>query len=189
VLFIFPRVYHGFAGLLLVPHLVLAVIISHFFGGNPHSPSQAVLCATYAVYTIGYCLVFLVIYVILLEAYLLRQVLHHLDDATNKITGEQPDSKLVLEDIGRAIGELETRRRKHFLLQPGDLNLTDAPHLLAAKAMSKPSQAGPVKKILAKFESKIRTHKNQTQSTVLLSGLKKDAVSIVATNENPPAGQ
>jgi hypothetical protein len=38
------------------------------------------------------------------------------------LTGEKPDSRQALEKMGRAIAEVETRRRKHWLLKALDLS-------------------------------------------------------------------
>src|SRR5580692_8101362 len=117
VFLIHPRVYHGALGVAYLPSLVLAVIISHF-SGNGHSPPNSIGWISFAVYTIFYILLFLFIYVIVLELYLLRGVLHYLDDAKMELNPEKPDSRKALEKIGQAIAEVEARRRRHFLLKP-----------------------------------------------------------------------
>lgn len=165
-------------GILYFPAILLSVIFS---GG--HSPSAVAGWSSFIIYTLFYWVVFLVVYVLLLEIYLLRQILHHLDDAKHNLISEQADSKMALEKIGHAIAELETRRRKHFLLQPIDLDLSEAPHLLAAKAISRAGKTRPVSGILRKLEAKIRTEKSPLQAAIILSDLRKEAETIAAGNQ------
>lgn len=185
----FPRLYHGIIGWLYFPTIVLAVAISHFFGGNPHSPSNTVGWSSFAVYTIFYWIVFLIVYVILLEIYLLRRVLRHLEDAKQILASDKPDSKKSLERIGQAIAELEARRRKHFLLKK--LDLPDLPksqyHLLAAHAIAKEGKSRPVKALLKKLQSKVAAQTNPQRAAILLARLKEDANTLVS--QPPDTGE
>lgn len=184
---IFPKIYHGAVGWFYFPSVALAVIASKLFGGNPHSPSNALGWSTFAVYTIFYWAVFLVVYVIVLEFYLLRRVLHHLDDVKQNLTSDKPDSRKALDRIGQAIVELEAGRKKHFLLKP--LGLPEFPadqrHLLAAHAMSTAGQIGPVKTLLKKLKVKLTTETSVDQAAVLLGKLKGDARTLISENSGP----
>lgn len=182
---VFPKIYHGAVGWLYFPSLALAVIVSDLFGGNPHSPSNMVGWSTFAVYTVFYWAMFLVVYVILLEIYLLRRVLHHLEDAKNDLVTDRPDSKKALEKMGQAIVELEAVRRHHLLLKPLDLPEfpTGQRHLLAAHVISKNGDAGPVKALLKKLKVKLAAETSPEKAAVLLGKFKGDASASISEYE------
>ena len=180
---IFPRIYHGTFGWSYAPAIALSVVLSHFFGGNPHSPSASVGWSSFAVYTIFYWVVFLIIYVLLLEFYLLRKVLRHLDDVKQNLASDKPDSRQALEKIGRAIAEVEARRRRHFLLQKLDLpDLNEAPHLLAARAIAGAGKTQPVKRLLKKLNARLKTEMGSTKAALLMTKLQEDARTIAPQN-------
>jgi hypothetical protein len=177
---IFPRIYHGAIGWAYFPAIALSVLFSRVFGGNPHSPSAITGWSAFAVYTIIYWVVFLIIYVLLLEFYLLRKVLHHLDDAKQHLTADKPDSRQALEKIGWAVAELEGRRRRHFLLQPLDLpDLNEAPHLLAARAITGSGKTRPVKGLLKKLNARLATDIGSVKAGVILTGLRENARNLI----------
>lgn len=180
---LFPKIYHGsLVGWYYLPTVVLAVIISHLSGGNPQSPSNPVGWSAFGVYTIFYWAVFLVVYVILLEFYLLRRVMHQLDDVKQNLASDRPDSRLAFDKIGQAITELEARRRRHFLLKPLDLPdfPSDQRHVLAAHAISRSANAGPVKAILKKLRKKLAAQTNPETAAALLGKLKGDATRLAS---------
>jgi hypothetical protein len=121
---------------------------------------------------------FVASYAILLEFYLLRQVFHHLDRVKNKLTLDASDSNDALEEFGRAIVELESRRRYHsVLLKRLELpeSLSENNRLVAAHAVVHLDSKPPVKRLLNKLSSKITTDSNRTNATVLLAKLQRDA--------------
>jgi hypothetical protein len=185
LLWFIPRLNHALDWLNF-PALALAVIWSHFTGGNPHSPSNLVGWSAFAVYTIAYLLVLLILYATLWEIYLLHGVLHHLDDAKQNLTSEKPDSTQALANLGQAVAELEARRRRHFLLQ--HLDLPDFPpdqrHLLGAHAITRAGQTGPVKRLLKKLRSKLAAQTSPLQADALLTKLKNDARDLAS--QPPP---
>jgi hypothetical protein len=178
----YPRIHHGALGFFYWPVIVISVTISHFTG-NGHSPSEFVGWASFGVYTILYWVIFLIVYVVLLEFYLLQQVLHHLDDAKRHLTADQPDPKAALERIGNAMAETESRRRKHFLLKPDDsIDLNEAPHLMAARAITRPKQSRLVTKLMARLQTRLSVGSSPTRARVHLADLRKSAENIVAGN-------
>ena len=181
VFLVFPRIHHGIIGWLYLPSIALSVTIAHFFGGNGHSPSELVGWSSFAVYTVFDLVLALVIYVISLEIYLVRQALHHLDDAKNQLAPEKVDAKAALEKIGQAIVEVETRRRTHFLLQSNNsIDLNEPHHLLAARAIAGDKQPKLVKKLLAKLKSRLATSTGALQAHAKLLDLQKDAETFVS---------
>ena len=176
---VFPRIYHGSIGWAYFPSIAISVVLSHIFGGNPHSPSAAAGWSAFAVYTIFYWVVFLIIYVLLLEYYLLRKVLDHLEEAKQHLKADKPDTRHALEHIGRAVAELETRRRRHFLLQQLDLpDLNEAPHLLAARAITRSGKTPPVKRLLKKLNKRLASEIGSTKAAVAMAKLREDARAI-----------
>jgi len=180
---IFPRIYHGSIGWAYFPVIVISVALSHFFGGNPHSPSAITGWSSFAIYTIFYWVVFLILYVLLLEFYLLRKVLDHLDEAKQHLKADKPDTRHALEHIGRALAELEARRRRHFLLQPLDLpDLNEAPHLLAARAITNAGDTRTVKRVLKKLNQRLAREVGSTKAAVAMAKLREDARAIAPQN-------
>jgi hypothetical protein len=185
---IFPRIYHGSIGWVYFPSVALSVVWSHIFGGNPHSPSAVTGWSSFAVYTIFYWVVFLIIYVLLLEFYLLRKILDHLDEAKQHLKADKPDTRHALEHIGQGLAELEARRRRHFLLQPLDLpDLKEAPHLLAARAITRSEKTRPVKHLLKKLNKRLAREIGSTQAAVAMAKLREDA-RIIAPQDLPKGG-
>ena len=175
----FPRIYHGSIGWAYFPSLAISVVLSHLFGGNPHSPSAVTGWSSFAIYTIFYWVVFLIIYVLLLEYYLLRKVLDHIDDAKEHLKADKPDTRHALEHIGQGLAELEARRRRHFLLQPLDLpDLKEAPHLLAARAITRSSKTRAVKRLLKKLNKRLAREIGSTKAAVAMAKLREDAHNI-----------
>ena len=163
--------------------------LEHIFGGNPHSPSAVTGWSCFTAYTLFYWVLVLIIYALLLEFYLLRKVLHHLDDAKQYLTGEKPDTRQALEKIGRAIAEVETRRRKHWLLKPLDLpDLNEAPHLLAARAIAGSSKTRPVKKLLIKLNARLASEMGSTKAAVTMAELREDARNLTTQNITKNSG-
>ena len=184
VFFFFPRIYHGPLGVYYLPSLVLAVFISHFTT-DQHFPPEYIGWISFAVYTIFYFVIFLLIYVLILEIYILRKVLHYLDDAKEDLDPDQADSQKALEKIGSAIIEAEAQRRRHFLLKPVDaIDLKKAPHLLAAESITASNQPPFIRKLLKKLQSRLSTGSTPIQASVKMSNLKKDATALLSKKPN-----
>ena len=80
-----------------------------------------------------------------------------------------------MEKIGRALAELEARRR-HFLLQPLDLpDLNEAPHLLAARAITGSGKTRPVKRLLKELNARLASEMGSTKATAVMAKLREDA--------------
>jgi hypothetical protein len=91
------------------------------------------------------------------------------------------DPKKALEKIGQALAELEAIRRKHFLLKSTDLlDLSEAPHLLAVRAITEAGELHPVKGLLKKLGSKLTADIGSTKATFLMAKLQEDAKAIVS---------
>jgi hypothetical protein len=179
-LLIFPRIYHGAFGWVYAPALALSVAFEHYFGSNPHSPSAVAGWSTFVANTIFYTAILCISYVIILEILLLRKVLDHVEDAKEHLKADKPDTRHALEHLGTALAELEGRRRRHFLLQPLDLpDLKEAPHLLAARAITRSGRTRPVKRMLKKLNKRLAREVGSTQAAVAMAKLREDARALV----------
>jgi hypothetical protein len=193
----------GALGLFYFPYVLLSVLVASITSNNGHSPSAGVGWSCFVVYTIMYWGIFLAVYALLLELYLLRQVcrLRHLDDAAQCLASEKPDSKMALGKIGEAIKELETRRRKHNVLlkkidaldflvagaaaqgAPGEPGLprpdaqaaSQEPHRRAARAIVDTRSEPPVKRLLKKFRTKLEGRIGSQRAGACMAQLQKDA--------------
>jgi hypothetical protein len=184
IFWLFPHVYyHGVIHGLYVPSVVAALLSHYVATGNAHWTPNWVGNSAFAVYTICYLLIFLIVYAIVLEIYILHGVVDRLEDAKKALDPDKPDSKAVLEKIGQAIAEAEIRRRKHFLLRPNEsIDLSEAPHLLAARAMTQGKQPRPVKRLFKNFQSVLAVTMTPTQASLKVSKLKEDAQALLATD-------
>ncbi|HXC36007.1 MAG TPA: hypothetical protein VNV43_09050 [Candidatus Acidoferrales bacterium] len=178
----FPHVYyHGVFHWLYVPSVIIALLSHYLVTGNAHWTPNWVGNSAFAVYTIFYLLIFLIVYAIVLEIYILHGVVDRLEDAKKELDPDKPDSKAVLEKIGQAIAEAETRRRKHFLLRPNNaIDLSEAPHLLAARALTQGKQPRPIKRLFRRFRSVLAVTMIPAQSSLKVSKLKEDAQALLA---------
>lgn len=177
----FPHIYyHGVFHWLYVPSVIIALLCHYLVTGNAHWTPNWVGNSAFVLYTISYLLIFLIIYAIVLEIYILRGVLHHLEDAKQELSPDKPDSKAALDKLGQAIAEAEARRRKHFLLRRNEaIDLSEPPHILAARALTQAKQPRPIKRLFRKFQSKLATGTTATQASLKLSNLRQDAQTLL----------
>ena len=166
-------------GLFYFPSILLSVI----FSGGDHSPSALSSWSSFLIYTLFYWAILLIVYASLLEIYLRSKVLHHLEDAKRHMTSGEPSSNLTLEKIGFAIREVETNRRKHFLLKNMDnIDLTLAPNVIAAHAISGDKEVGPIKNLLKHLEAKLLPEVGSEKVTKLMAKLHQDADHFASRN-------
>jgi hypothetical protein len=178
-LWFFPHIYHGAFGWVYAPALALSVVFEHYFGGNPHSPSAVTGWSTFAANTIFYTSIFCISYAVVLEFYLLRKVLDHVEDAKEHLKSDKPDTRHALEHLGTALAQLEARRRRHFLLQPLELpDLNEAPHLLAARAITRSGKTRPVKRLLKKLNKRLAREIGSTNAAFAMAKLREEARTI-----------
>lgn len=178
--FVFPNLHRPDAvGIFYFPAILLAVILS----GGSHSPPVAAGMAAFIAYTLSYWAAFLIIYALLWEIYLLRQVAHHLEGAEADLRHGEAHSQLYLRRLGIAIADLENRRRKHFLLSPiKELDLSMAPHLLAANAIVKAGDHRAVRTLLRRYEGVITGIKGRDAAKSMMRKLTDDAQTMVNPN-------
>jgi hypothetical protein len=172
---LFPGLTHfDTLGLFYFPAIFLSIV----FSGGAHSPSLFAGWSSFLVYTLFYWALLLIGYVLLLEFMLLRQVLHHVESCAQQLCSATPDSKLALEKLGLALAEVETKRRKHFLLQNLDLpDLGVSPHLLAARALSTLAGVRPVTGLMKHLRKQLGKNVGAEQAAEIIAQLIKSTES------------
>ncbi len=177
-LFMIPAVKHSsVAGFVYFPSILLTVILS----GGVHSPSAAAGWASFLTYTLIYLVAFLVLYAFLLELYLLRSAFEHIDEVQHGLIQGQASSTDNLDRLGRAIVDLETRRRRHFLLEDmSGLDLKEPPHLLAAHALAEAKRRAPIKRLVARLQSRVTAEAGHDAAVKAIARLEQDGRALAA---------
>jgi hypothetical protein len=169
-------------GIFYFPAIVLAVILSGF----SRSPSEVAAWSSFIVYTVFYWLLFLVLYAILLEYYLLTKSAPHLRRTRHLLATEglvrapqHVSAGPALEGIGQAVREVETRRRGHFLLGSiPAVDLSEDERHLGARALVSLGNYRPVKGVLRRFRRELEQELGKTEAARFLQGLHEEARRI-----------
>lgn len=105
-----------------------AILMSVALSGHTHSPGPASVWSASIAYTLLYLLVFVITYAIILEIYLLRSsVSRMIKTGVFDADPQGIDPRSAFESVGRTVHELETRRRRHWVLDARpDVNLSEA---------------------------------------------------------------
>jgi hypothetical protein len=158
------------------PAIYLAVAIS---GGSHALPDYAIWIGLVS-YSLLYLLVFIVVYAVLLETYIVRGSLPLIDAAKKELVNEHPNMNKVLEHIGHAINEIESRRRSHYVLEASeDIDLSSPHHLLASDSLGigvEHTQNRVVKAIVSHLKRRLGQHGMDADKTEnLVSAVLKHA--------------
>jgi hypothetical protein len=163
-----------------------AIILSVLFSGRSHSPGAVAEWSSFIVYTLLYLVIFLILYALLLEFYLLRRGLANLHEFDAKERLEDSPSQSTLEEIGRAIHDVESTRRKHWLLDnTTSIDLSESPDLVGARALEGSAASGPAKGVLKEFRKRLVMQKGGAAAEAALAKLKLDANMRVAKESKP----
>lgn len=111
-------------GIAYFPAILLSVVLS----GHTHSPGPVPVWSASIAYTLLYLLVFVITYAIILEIYLLRSsVSRMIKSGVFDADPQRVDPRAAFESVGRTVHELETRRRRHWVLDARpEVNLSEA---------------------------------------------------------------
>jgi hypothetical protein len=167
-------------GIIYFPAILLSVILSG------RSPSIGALAewSSFIVYTLFYLITFIIIYALLLEAFLLRRGLSRLHKTyeLERADSSQP----AFEALGRAIHDIESSRRTHWVLDDSkSINLTESPDLLGARALEGSVAEGPAKGLVKKLKSKLVKERGLTEAEAVMTKLKTDAVAHLGRQSRP----
>lgn len=123
-------------GLLHLPAIFLAVVLSDRIYGPSHTPDEKVGWSAFVAYAVLYCLVFVIVYAIALEFYLLRGEMAKLPALAGGEGGRDGDPEAVLHHLGQAVARVEQRRRRHWVLDDlSDLDLEAPAASIASQAL------------------------------------------------------
>ena len=163
----------GFAGMLYFPAILLAVALS---GRGMHAPAATAMWTGAVLWSLLYWALVLVIYVLFLELYLLRQARGDLRAEPDAALAEASVSARNLHHLGRALGRLEQRRRSHWLLAeiPG-LDLRWSAQRLAAEAISHAGEQRAVQHLLNNFEQVLRERDGADSAAAAMRALHAEA--------------
>lgn len=155
-------------GIFYFPSIYLSVALS----GNAHSPSPSAAWISFVSYTMFYWALFIVIYALLLEFYLVRRSLRHLDGTLPLLGGSQQDSGIALDGIGRAIAEVEAGRRRSWFLNPSkNIDLSQAPAALARNAIATSPDERAVKGVINHLHGRLTSRIGKERAEGVMSSL------------------
>jgi hypothetical protein len=161
-----------------LPALILAVLLS----GHRHTPTMLAGWSGFIVFTLTYWIIFLIIYTLALELYLLRKSYRNVENALGDLrTDDSAGNSSAIEHIGRAVVDLETRRRRHFLLQKIDsVDLSEPPILVGARALEETTSVRPMKKLVRHLQARLIAERGAGAAAKKMTELRMAA-------RNPPS--
>ena len=158
------------------PALMLSVILS----ANSHLPGPVALWVAYSVYTLAWWIVLVVLYAMILEAYIIHRELRRLDLAPKQGV---VDSDAALRSVSDAVHAIERRRRGHwFLLAPsGLLNPgSDKPEMALAHLTANYGRDRTTTKVLDRIHKKFGPGVLNDQFRQRAHQLRLNAIQTVA---------
>jgi hypothetical protein len=122
-------------GIFYFPAILLSVALSG------HSPGTASVWTSSIAYTLLYLCVIVIVYALLLEIYVLRSALSRIAKNVDvEAASETLDARRVFESVGQGLQDVETRRRKHWVLAARPYADLSEPHVVQG---AKPFAVGP----------------------------------------------
>jgi hypothetical protein len=174
IFFFFPSIFHSDTSIDL--HLPMGWLMALLSWGD-HSPSVAVIIASYIIYTVFYWLVFVIIYAIILDFYLAfdSKASLHLESSKEQLMEKEFNNEEALNSFGAAVRELETRRRHHFLLKHLDFDdlENESNQSIAIKSLSEMAERGPIKRLQKHLKNKLEKEVGLEQAEHFMSNLNK----------------
>jgi hypothetical protein len=153
-----------------------AILLSVIFSGMSREIGATAEWSASIVYALFYVVIFIVIYALLLEAYLLRSSLRLWREraAVDRVDDAAPQS--TFENLGEAIAAVEARRRTHWVLSNTDsIDLNESPDVLGARALEGSLAAGPAKGVLKHLKSTLQERHGASEAEGVFAQLKADA--------------
>jgi hypothetical protein len=162
-------------GIFYVPAIALSFILM----GGGHSPTPVAGWTAFIVYTLLYLAVFIVIYVFVLEWYLLTRTLA--GSQADRLSGakEVSSESASLSDVGWAMQRIESRRRGHFLLKADEsIDMKEDPAVTAARALTSAEPRKSVARVIGRLaKGKVKGILAKPESG-LLARLRKEAADM-----------
>jgi hypothetical protein len=158
-----------------VPAILLTAVLS----SDIHSPSGIAGWTAFAGNTLFFGVVFVVLYAFLSEFALMRRAKVSVGRHVFALRAGDGDSGSYLEAFGRAVAELEAKRRKRFLLQGIDaIDLSQSPAKVGAQAIALSHKKRPIKKLLKRFESEVARSEGADKAASIMQEMQQRAQMI-----------
>jgi hypothetical protein len=166
-------------GIIYFPAILLSVILSC----RTREIGAVAEWSAFIVYTLFYLVVFLIVYVMLLEWFLLRRGVGHFDKTHHLQRLDDSSSQSTFESVGRAIHDVETKRRTHWLLNNTEsIDLSESPDVLGARAISGCAIDGPAKGLLKELNARLVKELGPAAAKAEMIKLKADAELLIVNN-------
>ena len=151
-----------------------SILLSVLFSWDLHSPSQLSIVSSFVIYTLFYWLILLIIYAVIIEAYLFFRHEHHLDDLVHlfEYDGLSDHDQEVDNKISRFILDLEKNRRKHWVLQNyDDMDLTLDPQSFYTNLAKDNKHKKLIEKVLNKLSKKLQKKLGRERAEQIINQL------------------
>ena len=168
-------------GVVYFPAILLSVILS----GRSREIGAVAEWSAFLVYTLFYLVMFLVIYVLLLEWFLLRRGIADFHQTFDHERTEEAPSQAAFESLGRAIHDVESRRRGHWLLDDTrSIDLSESPDMLGARALEGSAAEGPAKGLLKEVKDRLAKERGAAAADAIVAKWKGDAAAHLQRKAN-----
>jgi hypothetical protein len=158
------------------PALLLAVALS----GDAHSPTAYAAWLSFGIYTLLYCAVVMVVYVIVREWYMVRQsrcVIKEFVERLPTTYRRNLNSRTIdshLDCLGRAITQIEGKRRKCIFLENMDcVDLKSSPKDIATQFLSSGKKHRVSVNLLKYLEKDVAKNSNDEYARKLMEKIKE----------------
>ena len=168
-------------GIAYFPAILLSVALSR----HSHSPGPASVWSAAIVYTVLYLLVFVILYAILLEIYLLRSSVEHVfKSGVLDADPRELDAQAVFTRVGQAARDLEERRRRHWVLDARpEMDLSEAHTSRGAKAFAGQSKHKTEQALLRALNTRLRKRSGGAVASQMMRRLTEQAAAVSRVQE------
>jgi hypothetical protein len=161
-----------------------AILATFLLSGGSHSPSELSGWSSFVVVALVYWGLILIGWALFAEFRIFRKAFRTLEVSRQGLRAEPDTARTRLEDLGRIVVQVETARRRHILLHNADaLDLTGAPHLVAARALVDQGGDPLVRKALGRFAKVLTARLGQEDSALAMRELHAEAERVLGAAE------
>jgi hypothetical protein len=161
-------------GVFYFPAIVLSVLLS----GGTHSPSSWSIWASSLTYTLLYLVVFVLVYAVMLEIYLLKSGASRLEHI-GLLDSEQLDARGAIEAVGAAVHDVEARRRRHWVLQDEPrIDLSESHLTRGARVLAEGGAAKTEAAMVAALHDKLRRKWGEAGAQAVMQRLNTESRTL-----------